>query len=239
MVTTSEAPHAGTHGPCAPPLPAAWLASLTNEISLESTMPSPKNHVTPSLSPQQRRQLDARPWTDAEVEHALERLDDTGIGLLAAFGTAMVAAFEHGEWVVRASGLTVPARRLAEHYHLDHACPGTVRRCRLGLCCDAILIAAGLESVDDRRIRGMAGQLAPVDRALFNSREAGERAMLDARQKLVDDGMLGFVRSAHFRDRVTLTDAGRLRMNKAVYPAWASLARRQDDQQHACGGAHD
>lgn len=202
-------------------------------------MKQPRRIIKPSLSPDRMRELAQRPWTDTEVERALERLDDTGMWLLSTFGTAMGAAFEHGEWVVRASGLTIPARQLTEHFHLDQAHAQVLRRCRSALCCESILIAAGSESVDERRVRDMAAKLAPVDPELFCSLSAGEHAMLDARQKLVDDGMLGFVRSAHFRDRVMLTDAGRRRMNMVVYPSWARLSRMRFDDQQAYGESDD
>lgn len=174
-------------------------------------------------------ELDGKPWTDAEVEHALQRLDETGIWLLANYGTARAAAFERGEWVVKVSRLTVSARRLATHYQLEGACSESRRRSLDRLYGDAILLTAGFEAIDDQRVRDMAGKLAPIDRSTFGSRELGEQAVLEALHALRGAGLICSVRSADSRDGFLLTDVGRMRMNETVYPAWQALARRASD----------
>ena len=192
--------------------------------------------ITPSIPAQRMRELQIRPWTDAEVEAALARLDDTGMRLLCSYGSAECAGFERSAWVVRVAGLTVPVPALAEHYQLtDDDARGSASRRRHFLW-DAILLAASSSPVTEGRIARMAPQLAPVDRRLFASADAAQELMATEMRSLRSKGFLAPVRMAEPSEAFTPTDSGRIKVYRDIQPCWSKLAASRFATRPCHGG---
>lgn len=176
--------------------------------------------VTPSLSDYQREVLADKHWTDAEVQQTLAMLDDEiAMRMFCIFGSLDRHRLHKGAWCARVDGS-------------EYALPMTLKGLALQgeFLGDAIMLSARVVPATEGRLRVLLRRVAPAILDLVGAAGGNPWAcMARVLGRLKMNGLMELKvrRPGHPECAWYLTEAGRVRVETQVWPAWQARAVAQ------------